>query len=180
MIGNSVLNVLRRFLLQRQVSFLRSSQSQLKNTLLLPSKTFSSSASVFPNNPFTIIIFPSPPLRSPHFFCLERPLLIPRCYPVFCFCFRCCHYCQLLLFHLKNMLVQIRQTKNLKGYVASFTCLFVFFCFCYCCHCCQYYSFVGKYAILQQEKTKELNGCHACFTWCFMWYFSFLATIFAS
>ncbi|XP_044507611.1 uncharacterized protein LOC123227053 [Mangifera indica] len=78
MIGNSVFNVLRRFLLQRQVSFLRSSQSQLKNTLFLPSKSFSSSASVFPNNPFTIIIFPSPPLRSPHSFSPERPLLIPR------------------------------------------------------------------------------------------------------
>ncbi|XP_044495353.1 thioredoxin O2, mitochondrial [Mangifera indica] len=51
--GNAVSIVLQRFLLHRQVSFLGSSQSQLKKTLISASKSFSSPTSVSPKIPIS-------------------------------------------------------------------------------------------------------------------------------
>ncbi|XP_031278645.1 thioredoxin O2, mitochondrial-like isoform X2 [Pistacia vera] len=72
--GNSVSIVLRRFLLQRPVSFLGSSQSQLKKPLVSTSKSFSSSTSVIPKIPISSHGISTSSTQKFPFFQLQRTL----------------------------------------------------------------------------------------------------------
>ncbi|KAJ0081525.1 hypothetical protein Patl1_12245 [Pistacia atlantica] len=80
--GNSVSIVLRRVLLQRPVSFLGSSRITAEKN---PSFTFKIILIINLRNslkhPFPIIVFPPPPLKSPHFFSSREPSAHPQMVP---------------------------------------------------------------------------------------------------